>query len=376
MKDQELITIEQTKALEAFQTGDGLDEIVQRAKDAVFNFEHDLGTKNGRARTASLAHRVARLKVQLDDMGKGLVVEWKRKSALVDNNRRQMREDLDMLKMKARAPLSDWEASEEWRITNIQNAITAIKDLALFDHDPTIKELGENLDNAMAQTIDEYYEEFEEQARNTKQATIEKLELMIEAEENRLELDRLRAEKQEREQRELEEQRQRDREELEKQLKQQKEEREERLKQQAEEKARKEAELRIEAEKAAHAQRLRKAEEARRWAIAKAQEAENNARKEREEFIATQARLEAEKKAVEKSARLEEQRKLEEKTRKAEEAQRKKEKNRSHVNRVQRQAAEYINSFIELEYKNTMEASRTLVKAIHDGRIKNVKIEY
>ena len=73
----ELIVIEESKALAVFSNENGLDPIIQQAKDLVDGFEHDLSTGAGRKRTASLANKVAKLKTRLDGMGKDLVSDWK-----------------------------------------------------------------------------------------------------------------------------------------------------------------------------------------------------------------------------------------------------------------------------------------------------------
>lgn len=202
--EQQLITIYEDEALVAFQTGDGLDAIVQRAKNAVLDFEHDMSTETGRKRTASLAYRIARLKTSLDDMGKGLVADWKTKVKLVDGNRRTMRKELDLLKSKARQPLDDWEQQEKLRVENIQTTIRAIHDLAVFTDRASLEELEERLETARAQSFDDVYDEFEQQARQTCAHVIENLEIMIQGEKNRIELDKLRKEKEERERQEEE----------------------------------------------------------------------------------------------------------------------------------------------------------------------------
>jgi hypothetical protein len=68
----ELITVEETTALQAFSHQGGLDPIIQEARDVVHNFEHDLSTVTSRKRTASLAMKVRKLKTRLDGMGKEL----------------------------------------------------------------------------------------------------------------------------------------------------------------------------------------------------------------------------------------------------------------------------------------------------------------
>ena len=115
MEEKELITYEETTALAAFTSDEGLDPYIKQAEDIVSGFDHDLSTAAGRKRTASLAAKVAKLKVKLDDLGKDLVSDWKTKAKAVDKNRKAMRDSLDELKVEARKPLTEWE-DEQARI--------------------------------------------------------------------------------------------------------------------------------------------------------------------------------------------------------------------------------------------------------------------
>lgn len=108
-----LVSFEEKTVLTAFTKGNGLDPIVQQAKDLVEGFEHDLSNGVSRAKTASLASKVGKLKVKLDGMGKDLVSDWKEKAKVVDKSRKSMRDALDILKVEARKPLSDWEDEQK-----------------------------------------------------------------------------------------------------------------------------------------------------------------------------------------------------------------------------------------------------------------------
>ena len=96
-----------------------LAQIEARAKAEI----PDLSTAKGRAAVASLAHKVARSKTLLDDLGKGLVSEWKKQSADVDALRRTIRDRLDSLKVEVRAPLDEWEEAEKERKRRIDAAL-------------------------------------------------------------------------------------------------------------------------------------------------------------------------------------------------------------------------------------------------------------
>jgi colicin import membrane protein len=133
----ELIEINETTALQAFSSDNGLDEVIKQAKELVDGFEHDLSTDAGRKRTASLANKVAKLKVRMDGLGKSLTDDWAKKKKAVDANRKQMRDALDALKVEARKPLTDWEAEqkaieEAKAAAELQKQIDADHEIALL----------------------------------------------------------------------------------------------------------------------------------------------------------------------------------------------------------------------------------------------------
>jgi colicin import membrane protein len=128
MESKALVSFEETTVLAAFTAKDGLEPFIDQAKAIVSGFEHDLSTGVGRAKTASLAAKVATLKVKLDDHGKDLVLDWKTKAKAVDKHRKSMRDALDELKVEARKPLTDWE-DEQTRLEAERAATEAAEKL-------------------------------------------------------------------------------------------------------------------------------------------------------------------------------------------------------------------------------------------------------
>jgi colicin import membrane protein len=112
MKNQ-LVEISPETALSVFTADKGLDSYVQQVTEEVNCFKHDLTTAAGRARTISLASKVAKIKVKYDDCGKDLVSGWKESARKVDKARKKMRDELDELKVLARKPVTDWEVEQE-----------------------------------------------------------------------------------------------------------------------------------------------------------------------------------------------------------------------------------------------------------------------
>ncbi len=363
----ELIELKPETALEAFSGGDGLDAIISQAKNVVAQFDHDMSTKTSRARTASLAHKVARLKSRLDETGKELTAGWRKKASVVDASRRKMREELDALKTEARAPLTDWEAQEKLRVDNIMSCMRAVSDLVVFEQQPTLEDLHENLKTAQAQTFDEFYDEFQESAELNREKVVNQLTTMIRNEEQRLELDRLRKEKEEREEQERQAQLERERKLQQEREEKERKEREERLQREAAERAKREAEE--------HAKRkAERLEREKREAIERAERAEIE-------------RIKAEQRAKADAELAAEQARLEEKRKQAEfEAARKAEQRRAHLEQQRKEASKRHRASIEKAVLESFQAAGLLlnypedglaiIKAIRDGKIAHVSINY
>lgn len=103
-----------------FGTPGAIDAILDRIAEAARAEAPDLSTATGRARIASIAHKVARSKTTLDDAGKKLGDDARKQIAAIDAERRKIRDRLDALKAEVRAPLTEWEASRETQNARIE----------------------------------------------------------------------------------------------------------------------------------------------------------------------------------------------------------------------------------------------------------------
>jgi len=170
---QDLIEIDNDNILTVFSNDDGLAPIIGKIKNEVDSFNHDLSTKSGRAATASLSAKVSKCKVKLDDLGKGLVSDWKKKASVVDKNRKQMRDTLDLLRDEARKPLTEWENSEKERINLIKNNILNIENLA---GQPFLDSIAivSNIEQLLSIEIDDSYSEFKDEAEDAKKESTKK----------------------------------------------------------------------------------------------------------------------------------------------------------------------------------------------------------
>jgi len=345
MTETALMTVEEMLAdkMQVFCAG-GMEPVLQWVREQALELIPDVETAAGRKAIASNAHSVARAKTTIDGAGKQLVADWKRQAKEVDDVRKHVRETLDALKEEVRAPLTQWEKEEEARLA--------------------------------AEVLKREIERAEEDAHQ-----LNRLYDLEKAEEKRLaeEAARKAAEAKKAE--------------------------EERIRREAEEKAKREAEeavKRAEREKAEAEARERKVRGRSRLAqfrmpnehtweeladmdqtcfdrIASVDREQYEAKLERE------AKERAEKKAQEEAERRERQ-KEEDLRRAKEEAERKeaarkaeaerKAANTRHRNHVNGQAAESLIEAMQWDCEGDLERAMEVVRAIAEGRVKHVTIQY
>ena len=111
MEEKALIVAEKLDVAVLF-TSDGMEETLNKIKEKAMAHVPDISTDQGRKDIASLAHKVARSKTLIDDLGKDLVSDWKKKAKSIDEHRKTARDFLDGLKSDVRKPLDDYEAEQ------------------------------------------------------------------------------------------------------------------------------------------------------------------------------------------------------------------------------------------------------------------------
>lgn len=287
-------------ALAVYSAPNGLEPWLQKIRDEVLAFVPDTSTRKGREAIASIAFKVAKSKVALDDAGKKLVAELKEVPKLIDAERKRMRETLESLQEQVRRPLNEWEAAEEARvaahkavIAHIENTDTAGMTAAL---------IGAKVQDLDSLEINQELEEFEADAHRAKAASLVILRKAMDDQERyeaeQAELVKLRAEKEAQEQKE----------------------REERIAREAAEKARIEAEQKAQRERDAEAQRVKdeQAAAAKRENDLKLAAAESERKAEKAKRDQEEAEQRAERERKEAAARQEqavEQARIDEKKR-------------------------------------------------------------
>ena len=358
----ELVEFKKTTVLAAFSSKEGLDSVVSDTAKLVYSFEHDMSTGASRARTASLAAKVAKLKTRLDGLGKGLVAGWKTKAKAVDCSRKRMRDDLDALKIEARKPLTDWE-NEEAAKAEAERAeaerleaerhkkeladklaadIEAGHELGLLlnaEHDRKIKEASD------LRIWNEEQDAKEKAAREEARAKLE-AENFAKAEAERVE-------------------------------------REKKLAEQAAERARLEAEekARLEAEKVEQenqrvikmAQDARDAkEQAERDKIAAQERAKVQAEQAEKDRIAAEAKAKQDALDAAENAKKAEQKRQADEAARIENDKRIREEDLKHASEIMRQAKETLMEFAGIDE----ETAKRVVIAIKNEQVKNVSIQF
>jgi len=164
---KELINIDKINMAKIF-TVDGMEPIIEEIKNKVAEFEPDLSTATSRKEIASMAAKVSRCKTILDGVGKSLVADIKSKAKVVDDARKSMRDQLDVLRDDTRAPLNKWEEEDADRVDDIKSRIQAIKNLITTSIERDSKSLTRVIDLVETIDIGDQFCEFQKEAQEIK----------------------------------------------------------------------------------------------------------------------------------------------------------------------------------------------------------------
>lgn len=290
---------------------DGLKPYLQHIKEQVSGEVPDLTTKKGRDRIASLSAMVSKSKTAVEKPGRDYLKRLKELPKEIEKELKTFVDECDLLRDEIRKPLTDWENANKSREAAHVSNIQSFGEWAQSGFTST--EIAGALVEIESRTLGDHCEEYLSQYVAAKDSAIAQLkqryQAAVEFEAQQAELERLRKEAAEREQKEREErlmreavdnarreaeqkeQRERDevaRIEREKQLESERREMQLKLQVEAAERQRIEAEQRAEYERQQSEIRAKQAAEAERLRIEQQQAAE---------------RAEAEKQAANKAHR-------------------------------------------------------------------------
>ena len=125
----QLVVIEPTTAVALFTEGQGIGELLADIRQKATSLVPDITTPKGRKEIASIAYAVAKTKTYLEGFGKELAGKYKEIPKRIDANRKQIRDTLDALNNEVRAPLTQYEEAEAARVAALQDRLTMLKDL-------------------------------------------------------------------------------------------------------------------------------------------------------------------------------------------------------------------------------------------------------
>ena len=369
IEKNELALLPQITALQLFTDG-GVRSILDKIKGEVLSVVTDPTTEKGRKEIASLAHKVARTKVAMDEMGKSLTDEQRKFIESINAERRVIVAELDELKDQVRRPLTEYEEREKARVAGHEIRIAAIA--AIDANLPTDSAgIAHLIAQAKVTNLDGF-DEFKSRAEMTLQASLHRLESAFtiakededrraaeEVRKRREEAERLERERLEREQREAQiaaEAAEKARIEAE---------------QKAAEEARKAEEAR-ETERRAKQERIAAAERQKAEAEHQAKEAAERAEREKAEADARHKRelAEAEFRAKEEAERQERNRLA------AIEAERVAEEKRAANVKHRKSVIASVASSLAAELHLADELAGAVAEAIAAGKIPNVTIQF
>lgn len=323
-------------AIELYEGGI-LDAVLAKIEEKARKLVPDISTRVGREAIRSNAAKVTTSKTYLFQVGKDLTEEHRAKVTSINSVRNGMEERLNALKDEVRKPLTEYEEEEKARIAEIEYKVVMIiryrkDDNGLYDAAHWAKLLEE----IKGLCIDESFGDSVNIASIEKEKSIEHVEVKLAAakksEDDQAELEKLRAEVADREEKDRKEREEKER------LN-----REERIKKDAAEEATRKANEESEA-------RIREAQEREEKALREKQEAE-----ERVERAATAERQRLEREAEE--ARL---------------AAEKREANKKHCAKINNAA---VKAIIKAS-KITEAQAKEVIKAIATGKVPNTSVQY
>ncbi|WP_016711316.1 hypothetical protein [Pseudomonas monteilii] len=209
--EQKLIAIEEISEenAPAIYVAGGLQQFIDLVKGEVLGEVPDLTTRKGRERIASLAAKVSKSKAAVEKPGRDYLRRLKEMPKVVEAELREFVTKMDTLRDETRRPLTEWEAAEDARIDRHNDRLNWLKTLADDLGDLNSLQLKGLIAEAEGMQLGAHWEEFEAEAANAKDKVLTTLRSALlkreQFEAEQVELARLRAEAEAREQKEREE---------------------------------------------------------------------------------------------------------------------------------------------------------------------------
>jgi len=199
-----LVVIQPTDVRSFFVERQNLDSVLAEIESLATDFKPDVATAKGRKLIASQAYAVSRTKTFIDGLGKELVDAEKEIPKRIDATRKRVRDFCDELQARVRQPLTDFENIEKARTSALNERMNRIVQFIAMAESAgtssaTLKVWLQDLD---AIVIDESWQEFQgdaEKAKSAAQSSLYKaLDAQLQLEAQQAEIARLKHEQDER----------------------------------------------------------------------------------------------------------------------------------------------------------------------------------
>lgn len=142
----------------AFISDEYISNLIADIRQKASSVVGDVNTVKGRGVYISMASTVRRTKTVIDDAGKNLVAEMKKRPALVDASRKKVRDALDELAVEIRRPATEWE--EEQDRIKAEEAMNAMHEEALAMNEEFDRQLAAKIeaDHEMALLMNDAFD--------------------------------------------------------------------------------------------------------------------------------------------------------------------------------------------------------------------------
>lgn len=172
-------------AITVFGTPGGVDAILEKIRAQTRALDADISTAAGRKAIASLAHKVARSKSLLNQMGKELGLANYNAWKAITAERARVETELDALRDSVRKPLTDWENAEKARVDAHETALARIQESpSFYAAENTAEDLRQRLE-----FLESYpptnWQEFAKRASDALEGEIAKTKVALAAAEQR-----------------------------------------------------------------------------------------------------------------------------------------------------------------------------------------------
>lgn len=145
-----MLEVLENKSMAEIFTKEGSDDLLDVIKKGIKGYEHNISTDPGRKDIISKAYAMAKSKTFIESCGKDFIAEKKAEVKKVDDARKYLISEINIIQKEFRKPLTDWEDAKKAKkeADILQDKIEKDHDQALIenkaiDQEKIIKEQAE-----------------------------------------------------------------------------------------------------------------------------------------------------------------------------------------------------------------------------------------